>query len=362
MILLTIIVFILVFGLIVFAHELGHYISARRAGMRVLEFGFGFPPRIYGKKIKGTIYSINLIPIGGFVKILGEEGERKDKKDSFASRGKWERFKVIASGVLFNFILAIVAFSIYFWMGGPTIISPPTSYTSLEATTSEVMVWDTEEGLAAENAGIKRGDAILEINGKKMERFTDVESEIGDRAGEEASLLIRSNGEEKEISLTLSEKDGRGVIGIRGFDNYKSAKYPWWKVPYIAVVESLKLIWAIIVILFIFIRDAIVESKAPEDIAGPVGIFIITKEMVRLGLKEIIRFIGILSINLGIINFLPFPALDGGRALFIGIEAIRGKKVTPKIENAVHTAGFALLIVLLVLITYQDVLKFIVNR
>ena len=111
----------------------------------------------------------------------------------------------------------------------------------------------------------------------------------------------------------------------------------------------------------VYIKDAIVESKAPEDIAGPVGIFVITREMVSLGIKEVIRFIGILSINLGIINFLPFPALDGGRALFILIEAIRGKKVTPKIENAVHTAGFALLIILLILITYSDVLKFIIK-
>lgn len=359
---LTIIIFILILGILIFTHEFGHFLYAKRAGVKVIEFGFGFPPRIIGKKYKGTIYSLNAIPLGGFVKIFGEEGEGADRKDSFASRSAWERFKILASGVFFNLIFAVLIFSIYFWAGGPTIVSDPLKYTDKSRVTSETLVWDTDKDSPAQKAGLERGDVMLAINGQKVTDFSVVSDIVQREPGQTINLEISRQGEDKNLTIPLADKNGQGYAGIQAVENYLSAHYPWWKVPYIAVVETVKIIWVIVTFLYIYLKNLFVKAEVPKDLAGPVGIFILTREAIKLGVMEVLRFVALLSINLAIINFLPLPALDGGRVLFIIIEKIRGKKVTPKIENIVHTIGFAALIVLILLITYQDVIKFVLKR
>lgn len=359
---LTIIVFILILGVLIFAHELGHFIFAKHAGIKIQEFGFGFPPRVIGRKYKDTVYSINAIPLGGFVKIFGEEGEGTDKKDSFASRSAWQRFTILGAGVLFNVLLAVLILSIYFWSGGPTIATDPTRYTAESNVISEEMVWETEKDSPAAQAGIERGDVFLEINQQKVDDFSTVQNVVKNNPEQTINLLISHNGEDKNLEIKLATKDGQGFLGIKAIENYTSAHYPWWKVPYIAVVETAKIIWVILSVLFIYLKDLIFKAKAPQDMAGPVGIFILTREAIKLGAQEVMRFVALLSINLAIINILPLPALDGGRILFVLIEKIRGKKVTPKIENIVHTIGFAALIVLILLITYQDVIKFVLHK
>jgi len=359
---LTILIFILVLGVLIFAHELGHFIFAKRAGIKVEEFGMGFPPRIFGKTYKGTLYSLNLFPIGGFVKIYGEDGEGRDQKESFASRNAWTRFKIIFAGVLFNIILSILLLAIYFWLGGPTIITPPTKYTTADKTVSEILVWQAESNTPASESGFERGDIILEVAGTKVENFKELEDVLSSKIDQDIEIKVSRDKEEKSLNARVAEKNGKGFLGIRGIDNYLSATYPWWKVPYIAVVESFKLLYAIIAILYIYLKDLIVESKAPADISGPVGIFIITKEIVKLGAKEVIRFAAVLSLNLVILNFLPIPGLDGGRAFFILLEKIRGKKIEPRLEAIIHGVGFAFLIALFLLITYSDVIKFIIKK
>ncbi|MCX6811192.1 MAG: RIP metalloprotease RseP, partial [Candidatus Berkelbacteria bacterium] len=357
-----IVVFILILGILIFAHEFGHFICAKRAGVKIIEFGFGFPPRIYGRKYKGTIYSINAIPLGGFVRIYGEEGKRVGKRDSFASRSIWERFKILAAGVFFNILLAILILSIYFWMGGPTIASDPTSYTSPSKVTFETMVWQAEKGSPAESAGLERGDVLLAINGQKVTDFSVVSDIVKKNPNQTVNIEILRQKEDKNIAALLADKNGQGFLGVQAIENYLSAHYPWWKVPYIAVVETARIIWVILSFLFMYLKDLIFKSQVPKDLAGPVGIFVLTREAVKLGAAEVMRFIALLSINLAIINILPLPALDGGRILFIFIEKIRGKKVTPKTENMVHTIGFAALLVLILLITYQDVIKFVLKK
>jgi len=335
---------------------------AKRAGIKVSEFGFGFPPRIFSKKYKGTIYSINAIPLGGFVKIFGEEGEGAKNKDSFASRSAWQRFIILVTGVLFNLILAVLILSIYFWLNGPTIATEPTEYTDSAKTTSEILVWEAEESSPADKAGIIRGDVILEINGQEIKDFSLVQEIVKNNPNQKINLKIRREKEDKNLDVTLAIKDGQGFLGIKAIKNYTSAHYPWWKVPYIAVLETLKIIWLIVSILFIYLKNLIFKAQAPSDLAGPVGIFILTREAIKLGVEEVLRFVALLSINLAIINILPLPALDGGRILFIIIEKIRGRRVTPKIENLVHSIGFVALILLIVLISWQDVIKFIIRK
>ena len=359
---LTIFVFILILGVLIFAHEFGHFIYAKRAGVKVQEFGFGFPPRIYGKKHKGTIYSINAIPLGGFVKIYGEEGEGVGKKDSFTSRSVLQRFKILVAGVFFNILLAIFILSIYFWMGGPTIVSLPTNYTSPSKVTFETMVWQTDNDSPAQKAGLEQGDVLVGINGQKVTDFSVVSDTVKKNPNQTINLEVTRQKEDKNLTILIADKNGQGFLGVQAIENYTSAHYPWWKVPYIAVVETAKIIWIILTFLFIYLKNLFVKAEVPKDLAGPVGIFILTREAVKLGIAEILRFTALLSINLAIINILPLPALDGGRVLFLIIEKVRGKKVTPKVENIVHTIGFAALIVLILLITYQDVLKFVLKR
>jgi regulator of sigma E protease len=362
MILITIIVFVIILGLLIFAHEFGHFIYAKRAGVKVFEFGFGFPPRIIGKKYKGTIYSINAIPLGGFVKIFGEEGEGANKRDSFASRSVWQRFKIIIAGVFFNILLAIIILSIYFWTGGPTIASDPTDYTSENNVSFETMVWQTEPDSPAQRAGLEQGDVLLIISGEKVTDFSVVSDIVKASPNQTINLEISRQKETKDLAIQLADKDGQGYLGVEAIENYTSAHYPWWKVPYIAVMETVKIIWVILSFLFIYLKNLFVKAQVPKDIAGPVGIFILTREAVKLGFGQVMRFIALLSINLAIINILPLPALDGGRILFLIIEKIRGKKVTPRVENLVHSVGFVALIVLILLITYQDVVKFVLKR
>lgn len=359
---ITILVFILILGVLVFAHELGHFIFAKRAGVKVLEFGFGFPPRIFGKEYHGTIYSINAIPLGGFVKIFGEEGEGTDKKDSFVSRSAWQRFNILFAGVLFNVLLAVLFLSIYFWLGGPTIVTEPTRYTDSSKVTFETMVWEQDKGSPADSAGIIQGDVILEINNQEVKDFGLVQDTVKNNPNQKINLKIKRESEDKNFEITLADKNGQGFLGVKAVENYTSAHYPWWKVPYIAAAETVKIIWAIIAILGLYLKNLIFKVQAPTDLAGPIGIFILTREMIKLGLQEVLRFVALLSINLAIINILPLPALDGGRILFVVIEKIRGRRVTPKIENLTHSIGFAALILLIILISWHDVIKFIIRN
>lgn len=362
MMVITILVFVLILGVLVFVHELGHFIFAKRAGVKVEEFGFGFPPRIIGKKYKDTIYSINAIPLGGFVKIFGEGGEGTEKKDSFASRSAWQRFTILAAGVLFNLIFAVLILSIYFWLGGPTIVTEPTEYTDSSKVTFETMVWEADKDSPADSAGIIQGDVILEINGQEVKDFSVVQNTVKSNPNQKINLKIRRESEDKNFEITLADKNSQGFLGIKAIENYTSARYPWWKVPYIAAAETVKIIWAIIAILGLYLKNLIFKAQAPTDLAGPIGIFILTREIIKLGLQEVLRFIALLSINLAIINILPLPALDGGRILFIIIEKIRGRRVTPRIENLTHSIGFAALILLIILISWHDVIKFIINK
>ena len=359
---LTIVVFILILGVLIFAHESGHFIFAKRAGVKVQEFGFGFPPRVFGKKYKGTIYSLNAIPLGGFVKIFGEEGEGTNQKDSFAFRSPWQRFTILFAGVLFNLIFAVLILSIYFWLGGPTIVTEPTRYTDSSKVTSETMVWEADKGSPADSAGIIQGDVILEINGQQIKDFSLVQDIVRKNPNQKINLKIRREKEGKNFEITLADKNNQGFLGIKAIENYTSAHYPWWKVPYIAAAETVKIIWVIVSILGLYLKNLIFKAQAPSDLAGPIGIFVLTREMIKLGAQEVLRFIALLSINLAIINILPLPALDGGRILFIMIEKIRGRRVTPKIENLTHSIGFAALILLIILISWHDVIKFVIRK
>ncbi|OGZ35402.1 MAG: RIP metalloprotease RseP [Candidatus Portnoybacteria bacterium RIFCSPLOWO2_01_FULL_43_11] len=358
---LTIIIFILILGILIFAHELGHFITAKRAGIKVDEFGFGFPPRIFGVKKGETTYSLNLFPIGGFVKIYGEEGEGRDDIRSFSSKSLSRRAIIIAAGVTMNLVLAALLLSLGHWVGLPSMIDDEANG---NLNNPQVQIIETAKDSPVEKAGIKIGDTIaslkLKVENEKLEisRVAEVREFTEAHRGEEVVVIIQRGDEILEKTLVLRENppEGEGPLGA-ALVRTAIVSYPWYKAIILGITSTVNLIWVIIAAFLSIIWNLITTGRLITEIAGPVGIFTLTSQAAKLGFIYVLQFTALLSINLAIINILPFPALDGGRLLFLFIEKIKGSPVSQKIEKIIHTAGFIILILLMLAVTWRDVVK-----
>lgn len=369
---ITIIIFLIVLSVLVFVHEFGHFMTARFFGVKAEEFGFGFPPRAIGwyrneqkvwQKVTGnkeinnptTIYSLNWLPIGGFVKIKGENGEGQEEKDSFVAKPIWQRVLILCAGVTMNVVLAWVLFSVGYLIGLPQ----STDSVSRGAIVSEaqVMVAQVIPGSIAEKAGLKEGDAIISVANVSVGSEKALQDEIARYGGQEVNLSIKRNTQVENIKVIPQIKSGdRATIGIAIFSG-ATVRYPFL----IAFWEGAKTTgWMIkqIVVAFVnLIGDLFQGQKVGDQFAGPVGIASITGQAARLGLAYLLQFMALLSLNLAVINILPFPALDGGRILFLGIEKLKGKPMRRELEAIIHNIGFMLLIALVLFITLKDIIK-----
>ncbi len=357
---LTILVFVLVLGALIFVHEFGHFITAKRAGLTVEEFGFGFPPRLFGVKRGGTIYSINWIPFGGFVKILGEGGEDSDKKESFASRPIGVRAIVIAAGVIMNFILAFVLLWIVNMAGTTTAIDEETTLPpSARVSEPSVSVTQVVADSPAEQAGIRPGDRIALVDGQVITEEAQVVDIISARGGQKTPFELTRGKTTLSITATprADPPEGQGPLGV-GLVKTATVSFPWYSAFWQAGRQTVYITGQIFVVFGAVIKQLLTQGSVAADVAGPIGIAVVTGQVLDLGLVPLLQFAALLSINLGIINALPFPALDGGRLLFLGIEKVRRKKISRKVENVVHTVGFGLLLVLIVAITARDFIRF----
>ena len=341
--LITIIAFILVFTLIILAHELGHFFAAKISKVRVEEFGIGYPPRIWGKRFGDTLYSINALPFGGFNKLSGEEDP--DAPHSLASKNRRTRVFVLASGALVNAVLPFILFAVAFMVPH-------------NALTGEIAIADVAESSPAAMAGLETDDIILTINGHPISTFTDINKVIGDNLDKEVSLEIKKvSGETITVSLVprSNPPEGEGAMGIQSRALTERKTEPFWRAIPLGIKQTFD--------TFVAFKDAIFSLFSGENalsFTGPVGIAQLTGEAAQAGFSILLQFAAILSLNLAILNLLPLPALDGGRIVFIIIEWIRGgKRVSPQVEGMVHFIGFALLIGLSLLITYQDILRLI---
>ncbi|MEI7426226.1 MAG: RIP metalloprotease RseP [Candidatus Moraniibacteriota bacterium] len=400
-----IVILILIIGTLVFVHELGHFVVARRNGVKASEFGFGFPPRIVGfqflrevgiagkkkklfskwriiwggkdgddeneisdlteaheKKLQGgTIYSLNWFPLGGFVKIKGEDGGNKNDADSFAGKSAWKRIKILAAGVVMNFIFAWFLLSIVFMLGAPEQINSDASSNNPK---SKIQISEIVAGAPASVMGLKIGDEILKtqknIAGEKiaLKNIKEVQDFINANKGQEITLEILRGKEKLFLKGTprIDAPQGQGALGI-ALAETSLVKYPW----FMAIWKGLLAVWDMIAMIFVglfgLIKMLFAGHGGSADVAGPVGIAILTKEVANLGLVYLIQFAAILSVNLGIVNILPIPALDGGRILFILIEKIKGSPVSQKVEQTFHTLFFALLMLLMLVVTYKDIAR-----
>lgn len=365
--LLTIIVFLLILGVLIFVHELGHFLTARRNGVKAEEFGFGFPPRIFGVwknektgkweavfgnrdiESKNTVYSLNIIPLGGFVKIKGEDRSNLDQ-DSLTTKSAWIRVKVLGAGVVMNFLLAWIIFSTTFMIGAPTAVDAQKE--GIEDIKIQISQIAPES--PAEKAEIKVGDEILGFsNIEKFQKFAQ------ENKGKEIEVSIQRGKETKEIMITPREvfPEKEGPLGVAVVET-ALISYPWYESIWKGLLAVFDMVVLIVVAFFTIIKNLLFGQPVGVDVSGPVGIAVLTRQVTELGLIYVLQFTALLSINLGIINAIPFPALDGGRILFILIEKIKGSPVTQKTEQLFHTVGFFLLIALMVAVTLRDVLKF----
>lgn len=353
----TIIIFLLVLGVIVFVHELGHFSTAKYFGVKVDEFGLGFPPKIVGRKKGETEYTLNWIPLGGFVKIVGEDGENREDPRSFGAKPAWQRITILAAGVAMNFLLAIVIFSGIFMAGFPTDVSEFTSDQLPQGTVSHIQVTAVTAGSAAEEAGIALMDNILEADGNELQEVADLQDFAKAHPNQNVTLTIDRQGKvsEKEISVRANDA-GQGTIGI-SIAKVATISYPPLESIKQGFAHTINLTLAIFDYLYTTVRDLVYTGSTTAEVSGPVGMVTMTNQVAQLGIITLLNFIALISINLGIINILPLPALDGGRIMFVLIEKIKGSPVSQKFEAEVHSLGFMLLMLLMAIVTLQDLAK-----
>lgn len=348
----SILVFFLVLSLLVIVHELGHFLVAKRNGIWVEEFGFGLPPKVFGKKIGDTIYSINALPFGGFVRLHGEmteDGVTKPKK-AFVNKSLLSKTAVIVAGVIMNFLLAIFAFALVYSRYG------------IPREQGFVEIVNIVPDSPAANTAITVGQRLYSIDGKEVKKREEV-TEISARGGKHVLMVGEKDADKKDqkkitINTKFDEKDQKWDMGLV-LTSQEIYFPPAWKMPFVGAYYGFKdsFAWSKTVLggLSNIAQDAS-QGKVSKEVSGPVGIFAIIDQIVRSGdIWALINLIGIISINLAVLNIIPFPALDGGRLLFIIIEAIFGKKVAPKLESVIHGVGMVILLILMLLITFKDV-------
>lgn len=359
--LVTIIVFLLILSVLVIVHEAGHFFVAKLLKIKVEEFGFGLPPRIFGIKYGETLYSLNWLPIGGFVKLYGEDEagsgsvtlkpkkqSTKDIHRAYFSRPKWQKALVVAAGVIMNFLLAVIIISyLYSSAGVPT-------------PSDKVMVSQVIKGAPAQEAGLRAGDQIEEINGKKVISTLALVNVAKQNLGKSIELKVKSkSGKEETLTLVPRKtypKD-QGPMGVAVEQNIIIKKYPLYEAPIVGTKEALKETWLIGSGLVSLVGQLVTKGAVPTDVAGPVGIAQLTGKVIDIGPFAVLSFVSLLSLNLALVNILPIPALDGGRLFFIIVEAVTRKKVNPQMEAMAHTIGMAILLGLIALITLHDLFR-----
>lgn len=369
----TILIFIIILGLLVFVHELGHFLVAKRSGMKVEEFGFGFPPRVAGiQKVKGkfsfvlghgqpkdpnaTVYSINWIPLGGFVKIVGENNEAVDDPQSFVNKPFWPRLLTLIAGVLMNVLLAWVLISAGFMRGLPVAVDEGTVlHHGGTLRNSQIAVVEVNPDGPAAKANIRPNDIIVSIDDVSITSVEQVQSYIKSKQGTQISFHIMRGSEKLSLPVTplLNPPQGSGPTGI-SLSAVGLLRYPWYWALWEGAKGVLTQIWGILSGLYtVFATGAGLKS-----LGGPAKIAQLTGQVAELGFVYLIQFTAFLSLNLAILNVIPFPALDGGRVLFLLIEKIRGKRNNQHIEQIANTAGFLLLLLLMVFVTANDIRGF----
>lgn len=369
----TILIFIIILGLLVFVHEAGHFLVAIWNGIKADEFGFGFPPRAFGfykddasgkyrfiwgnkdVQSKHTLFSINWLPLGGFVRIKGEDGNSHEP-DSFASKSAWIRVKVLGAGVFMNFIFAWLLVSLVLMIGFPQAID---SSNRAQYQNTKIYITNVLPNTPAAQMGLIAGDQVVALDGVAVASLEAVSATIKEKQGTEIVMEVNRLGKVLDLRGTprVVHPENEGALGI-GFTETAIVKFGFFQAFYEGALNTCEMTKQILFALGRMVGMLFGGDKVAVDVTGPVGIVYMTKQMSDLGFVYLLQFAAILSINLGIVNILPFPALDGGRIFFILLEKLKGRPVTQKVEMALHQIGFMLLLLLMAIITVRDFSQF----
>ncbi len=358
---ITVIIFLIVLAVLIFVHELGHFLVARACGIRVDAFALGFGPKIISKKVGETTYALNLIPFGGYVKIFGENPDDEsinspDKARSFVNKAKWQQIIVLVAGILFNFIFAWFLITISFSSGVLASIDSYPEYQN-QMHDQHIALTYINPGSPADKAGLKAGDTLVGVNS-----LLELQNKINNSKDKGIEINYIRDSVPGKVNV-VAEKgivDGKYAIGI-AMDNVATLKLPFHK----AISEGFRFTLHIIAVTFTGLYDLVSGiwkgTASLSSVSGPVGIVGLVGDAAKLGFTYLIMFTAVISVNLGVLNLVPFPALDGGRVLFVIIEAIIRRPIKPAIANTTNEIGFGLLILLMIVVTYKDIMKLFVR-
>lgn len=334
-------------------HELGHFLVAKKFGVKVEEFGIGIPPRIIAKKFGETVYSLNLLPIGAFVKIYGEDKEIKDER-SFSEKTILQRALILLGGVVAFWVVAFVLLTVIMGLGFSVAISDDTP-----SPNARVMILGVEDGLPAAEAGMLSGDILIELSSDdrevEVERVSDVRSFLFDNRGSEVAALVERGDSNEELTIISHEDDG--IMGVF-IERTEIRKYPWYEAPFYGALMTGKMTTNVVYFLGSSAKRAIFGQPLPPgvQVAGPVGI---VKDFfagaIERGLVDYLQVMVMVSISLAIFNLIPIPALDGGRLLFLAIEKVKGSPINQKLEQNLIAGSFMMLLGLFLLVTFYDI-------
>lgn len=330
---MNIIISLIVFGILVLFHEFGHFIVAKKAGVKIHEFAIGMGPKIYSYKGDETEYSLRLLPIGGYVRMEGEDEESSDPR-SFNNKNIFQKISIIFAGPLMNFILAILLLTGMFM------------YNGVPGTTIETTI----DNSPAQQAGIEQGDKILKINDSNIKNWDDIRKTISSSTTNNIKIEVERDGSVLEYNIIPEYENGKKKIGIES--RYEKGVMSSFKY---AVNQT----FFILEQMIDFLGKAITGNVSKDEVAGPVGIINVVGQAADAGMINVVFLAAVISINLGLFNLLPIPALDGGRIIFLLIELIRGKKMDPEREGSIHFVGFVALMLLMVFTIYNDVSRII---
>jgi len=345
MTIVTIIIGLLALSVLVFVHEFGHFITAKLSGVKIEEFGIGYPPRLLSIKRGETLYSLNAVPFGGFTKMAGEEDPKVER--SLASKSRGIRLLVLSAGAIMNLLLPVLLLSI-------------ASMVPHNMVSGQVSIVEVAPNSPAARAGIAAGDTLLSVNGKPIRNTGDLHRHIQSNLGNEISVSVRSNESIEEVRLMPRWKppEGQGAIGIATTTlnpTLTRESLPFWRAIPAGAVDSIE--------MFVLYKNGIISliiGAIPVQMTGPVGIVQVTGEVARAGISPLLEIIAVISMAIGLTQLIPLPALDGGRIAFVLLEwARRGKRVSPRREGLVHLIGFVVLMGCMLAITYQDIIRII---
>ncbi|QDR80531.1 RIP metalloprotease RseP [Sporomusa termitida] len=335
----TLVATIFVFGLLILFHELGHFITAKSVGMRVDEFAIGFGPKLISRKIGETVYSIRIIPLGGFNKIAGMDPDEEQDERSFSAKPIWARMLVIVAGSAMNFVLPIILLFIVFVSAG---VDTPSNQPLIGAIFPEK---------PAAMAGLQPGDRVTAVNGAPIDSWRQFVSVIQGSAGAKLTITYARGSETGKTAILTPEYDEKGKRGIIGVTPHIDKYQP-------GLAESAglaaKQTFVVAQAMLIGIGE-MVTGKTAADVAGPIGVAQMAGEVAQLGVIPLLQFAAFLSINLGLINLLPVPVLDGGHVVTLAVEGVRGKPLNRNQMQFIQMIGFALLILLFVVATFKDI-------